>query len=831
MKRWFWAVCLLLGLPLAVLLLWAQVQPWISMLSMAGSDRALQQKLAVSDPSVVYVLGKERWTEFNIPNGTPSLRVVVNATLASNARLERAMRWPYTLRYEFLDKNGKLLLQRDHSYRASLRQFQDKAGNTFSSSFYLEPGLMPTDGHVAVFNLAPLAQATRMRVRLGLADPAIRDVAFRLYKIEQVPDFRLAHRWLRLNDEQKAKLAQGNVYPHELLTESEIRNLLRHQEHPLGPVGIAGSWYNSRALYVMRGYEGEPIAEPVLPYGLVIDEQRHGVIPLPEQGGRVRLRFAALGAGNAPPPAPGSAIEVRWYGRLLAERKQLKLAWKGDATELIADWKGGLLEVMAQGGLSVRAFQIAGDGKEQEITPEAMQLQAFIAQKDAPLEFSIDHAGADPTPFRLDIRQSLEPGKAAAGQLQLGYQLLDPQGGIVREGSILAAPPWSRYDRLHPDAPGRRLTDAATYFFSLPVGVSAIRLSSRQPVLITGYSRPWDLVHETRVPEDSYMAGDGMQRQLSWFTLKPKHHHALVLGGRAAWLASQYRPPQDDPDLLAGRYQWQDFHPQGAWLGRSVFDRLEAQGPPHEAALPVIYRPIPLGQDLALMLQATRGVESVAASMAYFRKSSGAFEVRVFLDDRLFYQGRFAGTDGEIALPALSAGKHRVRVESAAGTAFYLNHTSPVAGSLQKRLVNRFDGKQLDFIYEHGAGPNQTLGMRLYTPQGQTGRTVLHVRLAAPRTEIVGPLQSWSFINRRFDVRPDLSSNSRLGAHGNARADGGRAFFIPLAQDLPAGKYVLHARLESGPGNHFLLSRITPGLAPERKMLFEQELRNVEIHE
>ena len=828
MKRLFWLLVLLLGLPLLSWLAWDYVKP---LLAISGAERTLQKRIAVSDPSVVYVLDKDRWTEFSIPNGTPSLRVVTNATLASSVKVDPTLNWSYVLKYEFLDSSGTVLLRRDYSYRTGVRQYQDpRTGARFSSSFYLDQELMPTDGHIVVLNLATLPQVARLRVKVEKTDPALRDVALRLYTEEVVPDFRIAHRWLRLSDEQKVKLAKGNVYSQDLLAESEIRNLLRGQERPLGPAGISGRSYTSRTLYVMREYEGQQIAVPVLPAGVFLDQHIRAIIALPEAGGKVRLSFSPQGLDNA--PAPGSTIGVRWFGRMLSERSQRDVIWSGAGTTLEADWKGGLLEVSASGGLTVRAFLLQAGQQEKEITPPAMYLRAFAAQTGAPVDFAVDHAGNDPTPFRMDIRQALAPGEAAAeNPVWVSYQLLNQQGAVVREGSILASPPLSLYDRPQPDNLGLRATDPSTYYFSLPAEIATVRLSADTSALVTGYTRPWDLVRESRVPEDAYLADDAMNRQVSWFPLRPKNFQTLVLANRSVLMATQFRPPVDNPEVLAGRYQWQDFHPQGDWLGSTLFTPMQDIGPPREDTLPASYRPVIAGQDMLLQLQAPRGVESLQPSLAYFRTQSVPFEVKVFLDGQLHYRGRVAGTDGEILLPALRAGQHRVRVESTAAVEFYLNYTAPVPGGLLKRLANRFESGRLRFTYPHGTHCEETLGLRLFAAQGQTGRSVLRVWLQAPRTQIVGPLTSWSFTSRRFDVRPQALAGARVAAHQRKGTDQGQAFFIPVAPDLPPGNYPLTAVLEQGAGGYLLVSRIVPGRAAERGVRIEQELRHVQVQE
>ena len=122
--RWLIWAALLLGVPLAFLA-WDELKP---LLIISGADRALQKRIAVSDTSLVYVLSKDKWTEFSIPKGSPSLRVVTNATLPNSILVDPTSSWPYVLQYEFLDGSGKLLLQRDYSYRSEERRVGKECG-------------------------------------------------------------------------------------------------------------------------------------------------------------------------------------------------------------------------------------------------------------------------------------------------------------------------------------------------------------------------------------------------------------------------------------------------------------------------------------------------------------------------------------------------------------------------------------------------------------------------------------------------------------------------------------------------------------------------------
>jgi len=787
----------------------------------------IQDRIAVSDTSLVYLLRPDHWTTFTIPAGTPSLRLLTNATLPAHVKVSTDSRWNYQLEYEFLDQDDQLLLKRDYAYDAGLKQFRDvKSGAYFSPSFYLEAGIKPTDGRIIVLNMTGLATVARLRVRIKHADPVIMDVALRVYRDETVPEFRLAHRWLRLSDKQKEKLARGNVYSQELLAEEEIRNLLRIKSQPIGPSGIAGNHYLSRTLYTTRDHAGEVVTQPLLPAGFYVDAYTHGTIPLPEGGGKVRLLFTPMAGA----PESGSKIAIHWYGRLQKERSTVALRWSGKTSQYSQHWDGGLLELVASGQLAVRVFLTLPDQAEREITPQGKLLRTFIAHVDDPVEFAVDHVGDAPTPFRLDIRQQCSPA-TTEGMIHLRYQLIDPYGRVKRDGIIEASPPRSRYARLPLDRVGMRLTEPASHYFSLPADVRSIRFYADTSLLLNAYTRPEQLVRHSRVPEDYFDVYDVTERQPSWFSLKPKHFRYLLINHRSLLLSIQRRPPQTNEAILAGHYQWEDLHPKQAYL-RMLFTPLQPGEGERDEALPSIYRPIKVGAEVGLTLQAANR-RQISPKLAYFRHRSAPFQVRFYLDGQLYYRGRLAGTDGEVSLPDMAVGHHRVRIESDKGIAFYLNYNKPISGSLLKRASNRFDGRPLQMMYTRGNHAKETLAMRLYTPQGESSRSIIRVRMDMPADRVVGPVRSWSFINRRFDIRSETleGHSARVAAYRRDTTNLGQAFSIPIAENIPPGSYTLHISLEQGSGGYLLLSRIVPGLADKRDVSVEQELRYVHVPE
>ena len=89
-----------------------------------------------------------------------------------------------------------------------------------------------------------------------------------------------------MSQEQRTRLAKSSIYPEFLLSDAEKVNLLNHQWHGIGPLGIEGTDYQTQTLYSRDDASLEPVNEDkqITAPGLVIDAQHYGVIPLPEQG-------------------------------------------------------------------------------------------------------------------------------------------------------------------------------------------------------------------------------------------------------------------------------------------------------------------------------------------------------------------------------------------------------------------------------------------------------------------------------------------------------------------------------------------------------------------
>jgi len=812
----------LLLLLLAVATLWAAGRlDWQSLLrrfSATPDETLREQPVRVS---TLYLLTDESWTSFDLPGGGEMIRLVSNANVPSETEPGEPV--AYAVHYQLLNRQGEGLAAHVYHHNSKIvPHLNPETGDREPSAYYIEGSELPAEGRIAMVNLRGLKGVSRLRLRLGIGDERVRQVGVRVYAPEKTAEHKLGFFWQRLTERQKQALAEGSVYPHELLLPEEKLNLARRLWRPLGPVGVVGRDYASIQLYLRQDGEEARFDEPILPAGLLVDNGRYGVIPLAEGENRLRLRL--LPTPSAAGTNPG-VIRLRWYGSSAEAPRQWELPWSDEAMYFTETLAGGLLEIEAPAPLTARVYRIDKE-QEREITPEPVYNRSYRPSSDRPLNYTLVHVGDSATPLRVDLRLLFDPARPPAGSVAVGYELRDATGKPVRTGTLEVPLVPSGYDRLADAAAPDHLSDPARFYFRLPPPVAEIRFVADAPVLVAAYTRPPDLEREVRVPEDYLPLADEEQRQPAWFGLRPADYETLLRENRSTLLLLQRRPPEADAadlEIRSGRYLWEDFHPQGSWLARQVVTPVSGDRPTRPEALGSTYRPLPVGRETALELRDAYDQPFLAPELLYLRDTTEPTPFALLVDGRLHHQGLLVGREGELSLPPLPAGRRRVMLETDSGGRFLLDSAAGSGPAFLKRLVNRLDGGGLTFTINHGVGA-ETLSGWLFVPYETRERSRLRVTLLDLPAAGSGPIAEWTFARRRFDLAPAPGPPVPVLQAAGARVDGGQAFFIPLGGDLPAGRYRLRVDLEAGPGGYLLLSRLTPGLNAERVLLRERDL-------
>lgn len=797
--------------------------------------------------------------------GGPSTATAGEAKAGAASPAEHAPppSWRYAIRYEVLDAAGTVILGHDYNLSTQVSEFRDeKSGRLFTSSFYLETSLVPADGKVVPIKLTDLSgKAARLRLRLASKDPALSEVVARVYTREPASLHKIRNLWQRITPEKKQMMARGNVYTADLLSEHEKVNLLMQQWSPQAPTGIEGDDYERRELYVLREIEGTEVRQPTPPAGLRVSPDLRATIPVPDPGGRVRLVFQPIDGTS--PRGPNPALPVRWYGRKPGQQSALSAPWNSGGTRFEGTFAGGLLELEAPQESVMRAF-LSDAGKprpvhgpdggaaseetlgalpgETEITPEPTLLRTYLSREGLPVEFDVLHEGAAPAPLAVDLRRLCMPPFPAAPAAPPGaapspavapplppvpvtYELLDAEGKIVQKGELKVERPFSLYDPIYgetaPDWPGARVSERATSYFMLPTGIASVRLASPgAPVLVSAFDRAAALVKRTAVPEDYRSYGSNSDQQVAWFPLRARDFDRLVQDERAPVVTLAVRPPEDNPDILAGRYLWEEFRPEGPWQAREILVPRDEGSPNRVEALPTVYRELPANTETTLAFQSPDARQELPPTLVCLSETPGPLSVQVFVDGELHHEVRTQEARGEFLLPPIRLGPRRVRAVPSRPVRLFINYAGPGEGlSLTRRLAIRF-ASELAFPYVKVSAGDEVISARLFVPHGRTERTRVRVTVERPTAAAPGPHTGLTLTDHLYDLQPVQGLPIPVLGNLAETTDEGQRFFIPLGADLPAGPCRIRAAIEGDLSGYLVLFRITPGALQERRDFF-----------
>lgn len=730
------------------------------------------------------------------------------------------MPWPMS----YLDASGQVQAQHVYHHRSRVTQYTGQGTNDISpAAFYLEDSLKPTDTRNLVVDLSGFQSATRVRFRTASKHELLTDVAMSIYARTPVAEHKLGYLWRRLPREQKQSLAKGLVYSTKFLKPSEQHQLLQNRWQALGPRGIQGRDYHARKLYVLKHIEPEPPSELTLSSGLLVNAEHHGMIAVPPGGVDLRLDFLPLSAVHPTPDQHG--IHLTWYGQHAHEQSHHPVNWQDTGTRFEHVFPPGLIELkVMEGATSVQLFHREGELYAPWLI-EPRQSRMYLVQPEHTVDFTVNHMAQKPIPFRIDVRH-VPPSPTPAANPAVVYELLTDQGEVVQAGQLISAAAISHYDRIPSLGPEVDVSDPSTSFFSIPPHVVRIRFSLPTPpptatMLIAAWNRPPDLIRELHLSMDREADVDEHQ-QWAWFPKRPEHAKDFVAERRSYLLHVQPRPPQAGPGLRAEAYQVEQYRPEGLWRGRYLFLPRAPDTPLRPEALAVTFQPLRAGRDQRLALGGLPQLRYLQPKLIYFRKSAGPQTFEVLIDGVQHHRSRIAGRRGEIALPVLSAGTHRVRLNSEPGTRWYMNHIVSGSPGHIKRLAYRFDTSGLSFIYDRQSVTEETLSMRWYAPYGNRQSTRIHVQFTLSPTSRRTPSPNWTFNERRYVLDPLPGPPVPVLHTTAARVDRGQLFFLPIGHDVPTGRYRIRMRLEQGPSGYITLAKLTHGAFESRRFIGEK---------
>ncbi len=772
--------------------------------------------VTLTKKTTTYVANDEQWLTFPLNGPQDLVRVLTSANIKSNNPYRLDAVWRYAMRWQILDKEGEVIDDYVYHHRTSSQRFYDQESNRWlPGAFYLDSDLVPADGRVIPVNVEALENIGAIRLKVVSRDKEISDVVVRVYERVKPAENKLGKLWARLGVDRQTELARGNVYPVELMREQEKRNLMLNSYRPIGPLGVSGSDYDVRTLYILKDEEEERVVRPL---GLFVSGGIPGVIPVPESGGTIRLEMVRYTSVTGEP----SPVTVRWYGQGLAKRSSQKFPWKKGKVQLVQKFAGGLLEINSSASLVVRAF-LQFEGGWQEITPKPARLRAYLIKQNHSVEFAVEHVANKSTPLRLDFRTFYTAQEMKnASRHEIKTQWLDANGKVIRSEKIHFTPSLSRYDVVVGGVPSARVGNPYRLYAWLPSAVKRIRISSKKILTVVGYTRSAAIVYRRRVPEDYYPFRSDIQRLPAWHLVRPVKYKTLLRSRNTVRLSVQYRPPTDDLDFIKGHYEWEQYFPQGSWLARYLFTPRDTGVRIRDEAQVAMFREIVVNHDNQLTFTYLTGVSQIRPMLIVLRESSRSKPLQVTVDGKVLYRTSIHDRRTSIVLPTVTAGSHTINVSAPAGARAYINYVGTDGKVYLRRLANRFDGKKISFLYHKKSWQREVVSAEFHAPNSTEKRTRMMVSILGIQRRRDRMLNGWTFSRRHFDVRHGRDTSVLVLGKAREEVREGSRMFIVFDADLEPGNYQVEFEREQGAGGYLNLFRLLPGTA-ERRRIFREE--------
>lgn len=748
-----------------------------------------------SRSSAVYMLDDQQWLTFPLISQTDRVKVLSNLSTEPGTSAELPLQ--YSLLWQVLDDDQQILAQGSWTHQTRLPPPLSVDGQRVPRNLYARDAALVASAQSFILQLDQLPRAAYLRLRHQSLDAPLLGVAARFYYEERISPQRAAILWERLSQQRREQLAADVIYPPALVLAQERVNLLLRQWQPAGPLETAVP--QRRLYYVDDQDDSRPLQARLAGGRLYIAPDRLGVLPI-SASGDYRLQFQPQDDDTLP-----AELTLTHYSAQQAEPQRSQLALPEGQGAPLQHIEAGLLLVQSSrpGWLDIRARD------DSSLLPEPQHLRARRIQAGQPLRFALSPDGQHNAhlPLRLDLRLWTEGTPLPASQPLLAhYRILDSAGELLDEGELHGMAGVSLFDRISSTPHMADLSDPLSFYLRLPARTAQLEISSTQALLASAWTRPADLPHRTRVPQDYYAWLRASDAQPGWFSLSPPDAAALD----EALLHIQSRPPERDPQLLAGRYQWQALAPQRPARGARLLLPVEPGDTPRDSALPGYFVPLASGRQ-SLELQMPGAHRLLRPQLIWLRDSSAPFSLRLRLNGHE-QQHELAGRRGSIALPASAPGRHRLELQASTAGRWLLNYRWPQPGSYQLHLGYALQQQPLQFSLQKRNGEQRLIGARFHSSGAAGVSTRIRLRLQ-PAGLHTGPSHDWSYHERIYTLVPDAGQAGRgyLLDRQQGQVSTGLPLFFALGDDLAPGPLqVSFERLDGAPG-YLLLYEILPG--------------------
>jgi len=804
------------------------------------------------------LLDDERWSEFHISWDARSIRLMTNGAL-TNTELPKESQtdprsgWRYSIEYQVLDSNDKVLSESTYHLRSGIRELIDAdTGELINPLVFGKTSMIATQTRLIQIPVSPDGERpSRIRLRVGETDPQVAEVVVRIRTQHERFHYDKASTWRNITPTTRRKLARFCVFDDKFLTKSERASLLRYywvQAPPVTTMPI-------RHLYIFGEVDDQEVGAEVVPLGTCLQPGWRSTIAVPQSQGEMRLTVER----TEPVASVLAFLTGNWFDSEGNPPVQFEVRTFENQMVISRKFLGGILELESSEPVCFRCYwknldenstvkndngQPLAMGEEVELTKHAGQssVRVYLADQSG-ISFPISHVANNPTPFRLSARLGFgdafqsddnllrkttgyeQPGSWSDIR-KLQWEYLDDQGNRIDQGYMEIAPEISPYDRLWKQNETHLVSEKKTFYFSVPTEASFVRLISDEAFLVNASVRPSGVPWKSRVPEDRQPYERQNRRTRKWFGLKPKMHVDLIAKNRSFVLTTQSRVgiiDQDaDPDeiLDPDQFAWHRYEPQGDWIGRRVLVPAENDSEIKRRAIFVwLFEASPNRQH---SIKEYDFETKDDYRLTYISKADRPGKLRVWQNGRLVQQESLVSSRGQVKLDLQRLGdSSTVRFECDSNTRlFFSGAMIDGAPRYLKRTACRLQDGELEFQYTKKSTEAETLTLAIYREKDAAERCQLEVKIIPSQSaqlQQTGPVEHLTILHRIYDLKAQQQRHAVL-LGSNTPLDVEHKCLLQLGEDLPPGEYTIQTnRLDGNRRGFILLYQLQPILRGPRK--------------
>ena len=804
------------------------------------------------------LLSDDQWAEFYIASDARSIRLMTNGALTNRelpkeSQTDPRSGWRYSVEYQLLDANKKVLNASTYHLRSGIRELIDAdTGELIDPLVFGKTSMIATQTRLIQIPLVDDGERpARIRIRVGERDPQVADVVVRVRTQHERFHYDKPSTWRKITPATRSKLARFCVFDDKFLTSSERASLLRFfwkQAPPVQAMPI-------RHLYVFGDVDDQEVATETTPVGTSLEPGWRSTIALPQSQGELRLNVERTQAVASTPVF----LTGNWFDPEGNPPEQFEMTMFENQLMFNRKFLGGILELESSDSVFFRCFwknldedsmvnndngQPLAINEEVELTKHAGEssVRVYLADQTG-ISFPISHVGDQPTPFRLSMRlgygdaflsedkvvkktPDLETPKGWSDIRKLGWEYLDSSGRRLEHGEMEIAPMISPYDRLWRQVEAHPVSEKNTYYFSVPPTVCSVRLISEEAFLVNASVRPGNAPWLTRIPEDQQPYERQNRRSRKWFGLKPNAHTELIAGNRSFVLTTQSRVgiiDQDaDPEEIFDPedFVWQNYEPRGDWIGRQILVPAEKDSEITRRAMFVWLFETSPNQTHQITEYDFETKDDYR--LTYISTEERPGKLRVFQNGRLIQQESLVSSRGQIKLDLRRIDDtSTLRFECEPHTRlFFSGAMIKDAPRYLKRTACRLQNGELEFKYTKTSSDAETLTLSVYREKDVAQRCQLEVKIVPAESaslQKTGPVEHLTTLHRIYDLKAQQQRHAVL-VGSDTPLDVEHKCFLQLGEDLPPGDYTIKTnRLDGNRRGFVLLRQLRPIIREERE--------------